>query len=362
MDQANILSEPRASSDVASLPFGEVRRVGLLLLDGFSLVEFALILDSLRLANELAGLQRYATVLISLEESFVRSCAGTTVRVDTTIAAASNVHELVVVGSRRGTEQVGRLVLARLRWMANRGAVVCGLSNGVFLLARAGLLNGQRCAVHWLYHDAFRETFPTLETTTQLFHVARSAITCVGGAATLDLMVARIAADRGWPLALALLDRLAYEHPRTAETRHQATFYRLLRSANPSLAHLVELMERNLSEPLSREALAQTVRLSRRQVERWFRRHLGCSPQAFYRELRLTKARNLLLFSELSVTEVATATGFDSLSNFAKVFRRKFGYVPSHVRRRHINPERQPRPRELGMPSVADAFDSYLDR
>jgi len=206
VNQAGIPSDPCRSPDGAQAQLAEVRRIGIPLLDGFSLAEFALVLDSLHAANELARRQCYAIVVISLEQTIVRSGAGIALKADMPIAAMDKVDELIVIGNRWGIEQVGSRAIARLRLMANRGAVVCGLSNGVFLLARAGLLNSQRCAVHWLYHDAFREAFPSLETTTQVFHVARSAITCVGGAATLDLMVARIAADRGWPLALAVSD------------------------------------------------------------------------------------------------------------------------------------------------------------
>jgi transcriptional regulator GlxA family with amidase domain len=340
-----------------------VRRVGVLILDAFCLSEFALVVDTLRTANEVAGAQRYAVTVTSIDEDMVCSATGLPVRPDALLSEIDGLDELVIVGHGRGTGTASSRMIAKLHAAANQGSVVWGLSNSVFLLAQARLLRSDPCAVHWLYHDAFREAFPGIDTTTQLFHMGRRVITCVGGAATLDLVVARIAAQQGWPLAVAVLDRLVCEHPRSGENRHQFAFRRLLRSASTALARIVDMMEKNLSEPLSSETIAQAVSLSRRQVERLFRTYLDRTPQTFYRELRLARAHDLLLYSNLTVTEVAIATGFESPSNFTRVFREKFDYCPSRVRRRHIS-HHQPMPTTAihNTPSIADALLPYLSR
>jgi AraC family transcriptional regulator, glycine betaine-responsive activator len=335
------------------------RRVAILLADGFCLTEFSLVVDALRMANTFAGAPRYEVMTTAPEDNRVRSATGVNVEVDRPIDKLGDVDRLIVVGGRWAAAAISPRLIAQLRWVGNRGAAVCGLGDGVFLLARAGLLDGETGVVHWLYRDAFGEAFPGIETANELFRIGRSVVTCVGGMATMDLMSALIAGDNDWSLAIAVLDWLACEHPRPGGASHEMALQRMLRAAHPGLARLVGLMESNLAEPLACEALGRAVRVSRRQVQRWFRDYFGRGPQEFYRDLRLIKARNLLLFSSLSVTEVAAATGFCSVTSFGKNFRRKYGHPPSRLRRRAPG-----RPAEAGggpgLPRLADALDSHL--
>ena len=82
--------------------------------------------------------------------------------------------------------------------------------------------------------------------------------------------------------------------------------------------------------------LAARARLSERQLERLFRRHLRASPLAFYRKLRLERAEQLLTYSRLAVREVAIACGFSSLALFSRAFNAEYGRSPSAIRRSAI--------------------------
>ena len=359
MDQVAVALAAGCEDAARRTEANRTRRAAVLLADGFCLTEFSLVVEALRMANTLAGAPRYEVVVTAAQGRPVRSATGVTVEVDRAIDRLGDVDRLIVVGGRWAAAAIGHRLIAQLRWVGNRGAVVCGLGDGVFLLARAGLLDGETGVVHWLYRDAFGETFPGIETANELFRIGKSAVTCVGGLATMDLMSALIASDHDWSLAIAVLDWLACEHPRPGTASHEMALQRMLRATHPGLARLVGLMEGNLSEPLSCEALGRAAQVSRRQVQRWFRDHFGRGPQEFYRDLRLIRARNLLLFSALSVTEVAAATGFCSVTSFGKNFRRKYGHPPSRLRRRVPG-----RPADdgagPGRPQLADAFDSHL--
>ena len=85
-------------------------------------------------------------------------------------------------------------------------------------------------------------------------------------------------------------------------------------------------------EPISRARLAAAVGLSSRQLERLFRRYLDRTPTRYYLELRLARARLLLLQTDLSVLEVALACGFVSASHFSKCYRDVYGRTPRDQR------------------------------
>lgn len=98
------------------------------------------------------------------------------------------------------------------------------------------------------------------------------------------------------------------------------------------LAQVIERMESNTEDPVSPTVLARDVGLSTRQLERLFRRYLNRSPKRFYMELRLQKARNLLLQTDMTVINVALACGFTSPSHFSKCYRTQYNTTPYRER------------------------------
>ena len=101
---------------------------------------------------------------------------------------------------------------------------------------------------------------------------------------------------------------------------------------NRKLIDSIHLMEAHLEEPLAQGALAAAVGISRRQLERLFRRHVGRPPNRYYMQLRLDRARRLLLQTDMAVVDVAMACGFVSASHFAKCYRRLYGVTPRQAR------------------------------
>jgi transcriptional regulator GlxA family with amidase domain len=95
------------------------------------------------------------------------------------------------------------------------------------------------------------------------------------------------------------------------------------------------MMEGNIEDPVSPARLASDVGMSTRQLERLFRRYLNRSPKRYYMELRLAKARNLLMQTDMSVINVALACGFASPSHFSKCYRAHYQTTPYRERGSH---------------------------
>ena len=323
--------EPRASS-----PPGQPRqpqRFAFVLVPNFSMIAFASAVEPLRIANRMADRALYDWQIVSKDGGLVRASNGCLVTTDQSLAAVNvgpgQNQPTILVCSGLGAERIiDRELFAWLRRADRSGAVIGALCTGAHLLARAGLLEGHRCTIHWENLPGFMEEFPEVDVSADLFEVDRKRLTCSGGTAALDLVLHLIARDHGQELAVkvseqCLLDRIRQPHD------HQRMPYRVRLGIHHSkLIGAIEMMESNVEEPLDQEMLARYVGLSRRQLERLFRKHLGRTPAQYYLELRLERARHLLYQTTLPIMNVAFACGFVSASHFSTCYRQMYGKTP----------------------------------
>ena len=219
-----------------------------------------------------------------------------------------------------------------LRREARRGPLIAGLCTAGFTLAKAGLLNGKRATIHWENQDSFAEEFEDVELTKSVFVMDGNRITTAGGTSSIDLMLKLIAEHHGEDLANAVADQLIYSSIRTDQDTQRLSIPTRIGVRHPKLSLVIQKMEQNIEEPISPSLLAKEVGMSTRQLERLFRRYLNRSPKRYYMELRLQKARNLLMQTDMSVINVALACGFASPSHFSKCYRAHYDTTPYRER------------------------------
>ena len=215
-----------------------------------------------------------------------------------------------------------------------------GVGAGVLWLAEAGAFDGVRIALPWaLYAEteagsrAERAIF-----TPQLFEIDGARLTCCGGAASLDFSLTLVAALFGADVQAGLKEALCVERVRGREERQRVALQARFGQSQPKLSEAVTLMEANLEEPLSSDDIASLVGLSRRQLERLFKQHLGSLPSRYYLELRLRRARQLLQSTNHSIVQVGLMCGFSSGSHFSTAFGALFGHTPRDERQRKLAP------------------------
>ncbi|RMH86447.1 GlxA family transcriptional regulator [Pseudomonas sp. AOB-7] len=217
---------------------------------------------------------------------------------------------------------------AALKQQVRSGCVIGGLSAGVYPLAQLGLLDGYRAAVHWRWQDDFAERFPKVIATSHLFDWDRDRLSACGGLAVLDLLLAVLARDHGAELAGAVSEELVVERIREGGERQRIPLQNRLGSSHPKLTQAVLLMEANIEEPLTTDEIAQHVCVSRRQLERIFKQYLNRVPSQYYLELRLNKARQLLMQTSKSIIQIGLSCGFSSGPHFSSAYRNFFGATP----------------------------------
>ena len=173
------------------------RRIGFFLVPQLALMSFSSALEALRAANRLAGRELYDWVLISIEGGPVTSSSNVQVAPTLAIDGHPELDELIVVAGIGGESFRNEKVFAWLRRLDRKGCQIGAVTLGSYILARAGLLKGYRCTVHWENLDSFREEFPDLDVTSEVFEIDRDRSTCSGGTAALDMMLALIAEAHG---------------------------------------------------------------------------------------------------------------------------------------------------------------------
>jgi len=223
------------------------------------------------------------------------------------------------------------------------------------VLARAGLLDGYRCTLHWENIASMREAFPRVVVSYELFEIDRDRFTSAGGTAPLDMMLNLITQQIGADTATAVSEAFACERIRGRHDRQRIPLQLRLGTSQPKLIETVSIMESNIEEPISLDELARHVGVSRRQLERLFQKHLSCVPTRYYLELRLARARQLLLQTSISIVDVAFACGFVSAPHFSKCYRDYFGIPPREERRL-----RGARTGERAEPSIEDTTEATL--
>lgn len=289
--------------------------------------------EPLRLANWLSGANLYDWILFSADGRPVASSNRIEVGTDMGIDEIDFYPSVFVCGGIDIQSYDHGKLAPWLRRMARRGADIGALCTGTQVLARAGLLDGYRCTIHWENLPAFIEEFPEIEVTDDLFEIDRNRYTCSGGMASLDMILHLISRQQGHKMAAAISEELIYDRIRDAHDHQRMALRLRLGVSHPKLLDVIEAMEENLEQPLNQGELAETVDLSTRQLERLFRKYLSCTPSRYYVELRLNRARLLLQQTSLSVLNVALACGFVSASHFSKCYREHFGRTPREERR-----------------------------
>ncbi len=314
---------------------GKPRRFVFVLLDNFTMLCFASALESLRIANRMAGKELYTWLLAAEGGQSVRCSAGTVFGVDIDLDELNRDDTVLVCGGIDVQNSTTKRLLGWMRREARKGLFIGGLCTAAYSLAKAGLLDGKKATIHWENSDSFAEEFEDVTLTKSVFVIDGNRMTTAGGTSSIDLMLKLIADQHGEDLANAVADQLIYSSIRTDQDTQRLSVPTRIGVRHPKLSQVIQMMEANIEEPISPSILAKEVGMSTRQLERLFRRYLNRSPKRYYMELRLQKARNLLMQTDMSVINVALACGFASPSHFSKCYRAHYDTTPYRERGSH---------------------------
>jgi len=312
--------------------------LGFLLIEDFAMLSYVSLIEPFRAANTLSSTNLYGWRHYSVDGRPVRASNGVDIVVDGMLEQDQVPDILFVCAGGNPSAFRDRATFAQLRRIAARGTTVAGISGGPYILARAGLLAGRRCTIHWEHETAFREAFPDLVVEGGLYVRDGNRITCAGGIAGLDLAVELIGEAHGPALAAQVGEWHIRTQPRHGGGAQRPSLARRYRVTHPGIVSCLAAMEANIGEPLRPEDLAAQANLSVRQLERLFSAQLGRTIGQAYLRLRLEAALRLLRETELSRLDVAMACGFADVSHFSRRFTAFFGISPMQARKAQNTP------------------------
>jgi transcriptional regulator GlxA family with amidase domain len=311
-------------------------RLGFVMFPGFPMACLTQAIEPLRAANEITGRREFVWMLISETAAPVRSSAEIGFEPDVTLQEVEVVDHLYLLSPPTARFADPRRSPARLRWLDRTGVTLGAFSGGIFPLARAGLMEGRACSVHWCYEAAFKADFPGIEAREVTILREGRRITASGAGAVFDLML-RLIEER---LGRDCMTEVAcwFQHPfvRDADASQKVPVARAGGTTDTlpaAIREAIRLFETHVEDPLRIPDVASAVGLSGRHFERMFKRETGQSPLRYYHHLRLMKARQRVLYSSDSLREIAASVGYMTSSPMIRHYTELFGVSPRDERR-----------------------------
>lgn len=300
----------------------------------FNLAATTAFIDPLRAANYLCGQSRFHWEVASVNGGGVVASNGLAIDTQPLAAVQASTWSLVVVSSSWAPEaNYSASLQTALRGWARAGSMLGALDTGVFLLAQAGLLKGRRATGHYEHIDALRELYPEVTTVEDLFVFDEKRITCCGGAASTDFALHLVRNLHGDTLANESARYIFHQSLRPVGTQQNPEAPQPLGNTVPDLVRqAIRIMEENLEEAVRIPDLCERIGISQRQLDRLFHEVVRKSPALYYRDIRLDRARGLVTQTDMSLMDIAIASGFANQSHFSRIYRERFGLTPRRDR------------------------------
>ncbi|MDP5009482.1 MAG: GlxA family transcriptional regulator [Glaciimonas sp.] len=302
-----------------------------LLLPEFSVMGFVSALEPLRVANRFQH-DLYRWHILSMDGGPVTASNGMSINVDDAYTCIDDATTVFVIAGFNPLNYYNAALSNWLRLLAHQHVTLGAIDTGCFILAEAKVLKAQKITLHWEAVAAFQERYPSLQVSQELFEITEQRITCAGGTAGIDMMLALIAQKHGHELTSKVSEQFVLSRIRDQSDHQRMQIAVRYGIHNKKTMQVISMMENHLEDPLSTDQLAAAISVTRRQLERLFATHVKTTPVHFYLNLRLDRARQLLRQTEMNILAVGVACGFESPSYFSRAYRTRFGFSPKQDR------------------------------
>ncbi|WDR87266.1 transcriptional regulator FtrA [Burkholderia ambifaria] len=305
--------------------------------------EFGCVVELFALERPELGVDWYRFAVCASEPGPVRAAGGITVAAPYRLATLDRADTIVIPGWRDPDELPPEPLLKKLRAAHRRGARLCSICSGVFVLAAAGVLDGLTVTTHWRYAERLQARYPALRVNPDALYVDEGQIvTSAGSAAGLDMLLHLVRRDHGGAIANRVAQRLVLPPHRDGG---QAQF--VPRPVAPGggdrLAKLIDWMRAHAAEPHTLASLAAQAAMSTRTLQRQFADATGMSPLMWLIRERVNLAKDMLeTHPALSLAQIAARSGFGSEESLRRHFRRVAATSPAAYRRGMDRGDRAP--------------------
>lgn len=311
--------------------------LGFVIFPGFPMACLTSAIEPLRAANEISGTETFRWHVLGETGEPVTSSAGVVFAPDRTLAEADDLDHVFLTSSPEGRFQQPTKAQACLQRHLRRGGVIGAFSGGIFPLARTNLMKGHPVSVHWCYDTAFTAEFPDLKSVSTVICDDGQRLTAAGAAAVFDLMLSLIEKAMGAEVMTEVACWFQHPFVRTGDVSQKTPSLTTAATTDTmpkQVSKAIQMFAEHIEDPVQIKDVADAVNMSTRSLERSFRRATGESPLKYYRLLRLKQARQLVLYSSDSLTEIAFSVGYSSSAPMMKHYKEVYGLTPQEDRKR----------------------------
>jgi AraC family transcriptional regulator, transcriptional activator FtrA len=284
--------------------------------------EFGCAVELFALNRPELGVDWYRHAVCAIEPGPLRATGGVTVRASHGLNTMRLANTIIIPGWRNVNEVPPLAYLRAIRAAHKRGARICSICSGVFVLAHAGLLDRKRATTHWRYTQQLATQFKNITVVESALYIDEGQIiTSAGSAAGLDMLMHLVRRDFGSEVANKVAQRLVMSPHREGG---QAQFVpRPMPSKLQSpIAKLMDWLRENLRSNHTVTSMASQANMSVRTLQRQFKQATGVTPLAWVVRERVALAQELLANqSELDVEGVSELSGFGSPESLRRHFR-----------------------------------------
>jgi transcriptional regulator GlxA family with amidase domain len=215
------------------------------------------------------------------------------------------------------------------------GAEVASLCLGAFLLASTGLLNGRKCATHWMAAQAFRQMFPEVNLVEEKILTDENGLYSSGGAFSyLNLVLYLVEKYAGRELAIYFSKVFQIEIDRGSQSPFMI-FRGQKEHRDEPVTRAQEFIEKNFEERITIDQLASLFSLSRRNLERRFKNATSNSILEYIQRVRIEAAKKRLESAKVNVNEVMYEVGYSDSRAFRNTFKKITGLSPVEYRNKY---------------------------
>ncbi|VVE29761.1 transcriptional regulator FtrA [Pandoraea iniqua] len=301
----------------------ENRLVVALAYDRLCTFEFGCVTELFALERPELGVDWYRFSVCAIEPGPLRAAGGITVTAPYALKRLDSANTIVVPGWRDPDEVPPEALLKKIRAAHRRGARLCSICSGVFVLAAAGVLDGKTVTTHWRYAEKLQQRYPNLRVQSDALYVDEGQIiTSAGSAAGLDMLLHLVRRDYGSAVANRVAQRLVVP-PHREGGQAQFVPRPVPRDESGRLAKLIDWARQHPALPHTLRSLAERAAMSPRTLQRHFQDATGMAPYEWLTHERVAVARELLETQpSMPMLRIAELAGFGSEESMRRHFRR----------------------------------------
>jgi AraC family transcriptional activator FtrA len=279
----------------------------------------------------------YDFAVCAVEPGPIRAAGGIVVQAPYAPGLLALADTIVIPGWRDADEPPPPALLELIRAAHRRGARLCSICSGVFVLAAAGVLDGRRATTHWRYADKLAKRYPNIDVQPDHLYVdTGQVITAAGSAAGLDMLLHVVRRDHGARVGNLVAQRLVVAPHREGG---QAQFLPrpMAQGGQGRLSKLMDWLRSHPERPHTVASMAERAAMSPRTLQRQFQQATGMGAVEWLIRERVAIVKEMLEVPDVPLAQIAERAGFGSEESLRHHFRRLAATTPGAYRKRFVD-------------------------